>query len=102
LPADKKLLAYIREAMKLNEENIRVVKKKKPSLKPVEPPGYFFDALQSNKQAIVNFKGFSNSDKKEYVDWITEAKTEETRGKRLAEAVKWIAEGKKRNWKYIR
>jgi uncharacterized protein YdeI (YjbR/CyaY-like superfamily) len=58
--------------------------------------------MQSNKQAIAHFEGFSNSDKKEYVDWITEAKTEETRGKRLAEAVKWIAEGKKRNWKYIR
>ena len=101
LPPDKKIVTYILEAMKLNEEKIKVVKKKKPSPKKIESPGYFMDALCANKQALAHFERFSNSDKKEYVEWITEAKREETRSKRLAEAVEWIAEGKKRYWKYM-
>jgi len=46
------------------------------------------------------FEGFSASCKREYIEWIAEAKREETRDKRIAQAVEWIAEGKQRNWKY--
>ena len=50
--------------------------------------------------ATENFQAFAPSCRKEYVEWIEEAKRPETRAKRLGEAVGWIAEGKRRNWKY--
>jgi uncharacterized protein YdeI (YjbR/CyaY-like superfamily) len=63
-------------------------------------PAYFKNAL--TKKAMKTFEGFSTSQKKEYVDWVTEAKTEVTRQQRLSTAVEWMAEGKIRNWKYVR
>ena len=54
------------------------------------------------KKALKTFEAFSNSNKKEYVSWITGAKTEATREKRMAEAVAWMSEGKIRNWKYLK
>jgi uncharacterized protein YdeI (YjbR/CyaY-like superfamily) len=58
--------------------------------------------LKNNTKALATFEGFSYSNKKDYVEWVTEAKTEETRSKRLATALEWMAEGKVRNWKYLR
>ena len=58
-------------------------------------------ALKKNKQARATFDAFSPSCKREYVDWIVEAKREETRQRRVAQAVEWMAEGKQRNWKYM-
>jgi len=57
-------------------------------------------ALKKNKKASATFEGFSYSHKKEYVDWITEAKREETKSQRLATTVAWLTEGKPRHWKY--
>jgi uncharacterized protein YdeI (YjbR/CyaY-like superfamily) len=57
-------------------------------------------ALKKNKKALKTFEEFAYSHKKEYLEWITEAKTEETRLKRMTTAIEWIAEGKGRNWKY--
>jgi uncharacterized protein YdeI (YjbR/CyaY-like superfamily) len=57
-------------------------------------------ALQKNKKALTTFEGFSYSHKKEYVEWITEAKREETREQRLATTIQWLSQGKARNWKY--
>jgi uncharacterized protein YdeI (YjbR/CyaY-like superfamily) len=57
-------------------------------------------ALKKNKAAAKVFAGFSTSCKREYADWITEAKRPETKEKRVTQAVEWIAEGKQRNWKY--
>jgi uncharacterized protein YdeI (YjbR/CyaY-like superfamily) len=57
--------------------------------------------LRKNKKAAVTFNGFSHTNKKEYLEWITEAKREETRSKRLQTAVAWMAQGKPRNWKYL-
>jgi uncharacterized protein YdeI (YjbR/CyaY-like superfamily) len=65
-------------------------------------PPYFTAALKKNKKAKVNFDAFTYSKQKDYVDWLTEAKTEETRGRRLETSVEWLAEGKSRNWKYER
>ena len=56
--------------------------------------------MKKNKKALATFEGFSYSNKKEYVEWVTEAKREETRDSRLKQAVAWMAEGKSRNWKY--
>ena len=63
-------------------------------------PEYFTKAVKKNKDAFKTWESFSNSHRKEYVSWIIEAKTEETRKKRLDTAVEWISEGKGRHWKY--
>ncbi len=63
-------------------------------------PDYLTAALKKNKKALAAFEAFSYSHKKEYVEWITEAKREETRQKRIETMLIWLAEGKSRNWKY--
>lgn len=103
LPSDKKIIAYIKEAMKLNDLGIKVQKKEKQKdVEPIQTPDYFLAALKKNQSAKKTFELFSPSCKKEYVDWIKDAKTEVTRNKRLTQALEWMAEGKKRNWKYER
>ncbi len=67
---------------------------------PVEVPDDLTAALKKNAKARKTFDGFSPSARREYVQWLTEAKREETRQKRLTQAVEWMAEGKQRNWKY--
>ncbi len=100
LPPDKKLIAWIKEAMALNDKGIKLPGKSNKEQKELVIPGYFLKALEKNKKAREVFNGFAYSHKKEYLQWVTEAKTEETRLRRLATAIEWIAEGKGRNWKY--
>lgn len=102
LPSDKIILSYLIEAVKLNEEGVSVPRKKLSEKKELEIPGYFLEALKNNDKAIKTFENFSYANKKEYVEWVTEAKTESTREKRLKTAVEWMAEGKIRNWKYMK
>jgi uncharacterized protein YdeI (YjbR/CyaY-like superfamily) len=102
LPADKVLLGYIKEAARLNEEGIKVVKAPKPKTpKPVVVPTDLASALKQNKKAHQTFASFSPSHQREYVEWLTEAKRDETRVKRLETTLAWLAEGKPRNWKYM-
>lgn len=99
LPPDKVMIALIHQAVELNEKGIKVAKKpvdKKELVVPVD----LTKALSTNKAAKAAFDKFSYSHKKEYVQWIEEAKTEPTRNKRLATTVEWLSEGKSRNWKY--
>jgi uncharacterized protein YdeI (YjbR/CyaY-like superfamily) len=65
-------------------------------------PKDFAAALKKSKKAAASFEAFPPSHKREYIEWITEAKTDETRQRRMATAVEWIAQGKGRNWKYER
>lgn len=99
LPADRLLLSYIRAAVKLNEEGppARVKSKPKP---PPRTPSDLAAALKNHKKASEIFSSFSPSCKREYIEWITEAKRSETRAKRVATTVEWLAQGKQRNWKY--
>jgi uncharacterized protein YdeI (YjbR/CyaY-like superfamily) len=105
LPAQKVLLGYIRKAVALNEAGIKA-----PAHTRAEPgekreltvPACLVAALEKNKLAQANFEKFSYSHKKEYVEWLTGAKREDTRQKRLRTAVAWIAKGKSQNWKYMR
>ena len=69
-------------------------------MKEIVVPDYLTAALKKNKPAQKTFDNFPPSCRKEYVEWITEAKTEPTREKRLAQTLEWLAEGKRRNWKY--
>ncbi|HRI78885.1 MAG TPA: YdeI/OmpD-associated family protein [Cyclobacteriaceae bacterium] len=103
LPSDKILAQYINEACRLNDDGIKVVKPKKLAVKKrLIVPADFKKALTSNKKVLAIFDAFSYSNKKDYLEWITEAKSSETRQRRLTAAIEWIAEGKIRNWKYAR
>ena len=98
LPSDKVLLGYIRQAVELNEAGVKIPKPKKKA--PVVVPAYFLAALKKNKKALATFEAFPPSHKREYVRWITEAKREETRARRIKSAIELLAKGKSRNWKY--
>lgn len=101
LPSAKKMIAWIKEAMKLNELGIKLpAKPKSTEKKELVVPEYFVKTLSKNKKAAATFEKFAYSHKKEYLEWITGAKTEETRNSRMATALEWLAEGKSRNWKY--
>jgi uncharacterized protein YdeI (YjbR/CyaY-like superfamily) len=101
LPEDNVLLGYIKEAARLNDAGIRPPPRPRSrEKKPLVVPGYFLAALKKNKKALTTFENFSPGHKKEYVEWITEAKGEDTRQRRVESATQWMAEGKSRNWKY--
>ncbi len=103
LPADKKIIAWIKEAMELNDKSIKLPAKiKATEKKEMAVPGYFNAALDKNKKAKKVFDTFAYSHKKEYIEWIAGAKTEATRNKRMATAIEWIAAGKGRNHQYER
>ena len=100
LPSKKELTRYIKLAMKLNDEGVKVERQKKPKKPDIPVPAYVRAALKKNKKANDAFEAFSPSHRREYLEWITEAKTEATRERRLNTALEWMAEGKSRNWKY--
>ena len=102
IPPDKKIIGWIKEAMKLNDASVKVPKAKPVGLVNLVIPAFFSAALAKNKKALAAFEKFSPSQKKEYAEWLTEAKTVPTREKRMVQALEWIAEGKIRNWKYVR
>jgi len=103
LPSDKKLLNYYRQAagfVATGQRTKSIVRPRKSSKPKPEVPAELAAALKKNKAAAKVFAGFSPSCQREYADWIADAKRPETREKRIATAIEWIAEGKQRNWKY--
>jgi uncharacterized protein YdeI (YjbR/CyaY-like superfamily) len=102
LPSKKTLVAYLKKAKALNDAGTKVERQPTAPKKPIRTPTFFTAALKKNKKAAAAFEGFSPSHKREYLEWLTDAKTEETRNKRVAQAIQWMAEGKPRNWKYMR
>jgi uncharacterized protein YdeI (YjbR/CyaY-like superfamily) len=102
LPNEKTLTSYVRKAAELNEKGVQAPwrgrQKRKP---PLTIPDYFGAALKKNAKARKTFENFSTSQRREYVEWVTEAKREETRKQRLVTSMEWLAEGKVRNWKYL-
>jgi uncharacterized protein YdeI (YjbR/CyaY-like superfamily) len=100
LPSDKILIAVIKEAARLNEENIKITATAKPAKPTLETPDDLLAALKKNKKALKAFEEFSPSHRREYIEWITEAKTEATRNKRIQTTLEWLIQGKSRNWKY--
>jgi uncharacterized protein YdeI (YjbR/CyaY-like superfamily) len=101
LPKGSVLVGYVREAARLNTEGVKAPRQPKAPKKPLATPPDLTSALKRNARARATFEGFSPSHKREYVEWITEARTEETRKKRLGTAIEWMAEGKPRMWKYM-
>lgn len=100
LPEDSILIDYIRNAVKLNEEGVKVASKPGQPRTELIVPDYLNDVLKENPKARENFEKFSYSHKKEYIQWFNDAKTEATKQKRIATALEWLTEGKPRHWKY--
>jgi uncharacterized protein YdeI (YjbR/CyaY-like superfamily) len=98
LPNEKALIGYVRKAAELNEKGIKASDRKKR--KPLPVPAYLTAALKKNAKARKTFENFSPSQRRDYIEWVTEAKREETRRQRLKITLEWLAQGKPRNWKY--
>ena len=102
LPRPKEFTALVRKAAALNAAGVKVPRRA-PAMKPaVKTPADLMKALRANTKALDAFKAFSPSHKREYITWITEAKTDETRQRRVMTAVDWIEHGKSRHWMYAR
>ena len=103
LPSKKILAGYIKKAALLNEQGVKEPRaKRKAAPKALTIPADLAAAFKKSKKAQAGFDALSPSHKREYLEWITEAKGAETRARRLAQAIEWMAEGKSRNWKYER
>ena len=95
------MAGYIKQAMKLREDGVKNPARSKPRKKAaLVVPSELTSALKKNKKAAAAFKEFPPSHKREYADWISEAKREDTRKRRADTAVEWMAEGESRNWNY--
>lgn len=101
-PAKEELGRYIRLAMQLNDADVSTPRRGKAAVArpPTELPDDLAAALQRNRKAAAVFAAFAPSQRREYVEWITEAKRAETRSRRLAQTIEWVAQGKPRHWKY--
>ncbi|GFZ96220.1 YdeI/OmpD-associated family protein [Dyella caseinilytica] len=102
LPGKKELAAYVRKAMAVNETGTKQPRPKAARKPSPALPSDFAALLKQHAAARKHYEAFSPSAQREYVDWITEAKTDATRQKRMATAVEWLTEGKHRNWKYMK
>lgn len=101
LPPDRVLLDWIRQAAALNEKGVKLPRQSKKARRVLSIPADLRAALSKNKKAFASFEGFSFTNRKEYVEWLCEAKREETRARRLETAIAWMEKGKPRNWKYM-
>ena len=102
LPGEAVLAKIVKAAAKLNDDNVVVPRPKAKPKAPIPVPPYFAAALKKNKKALAVFDAFPPSHRREYLEWITDAKTQETRDRRMTQALEWIADGKGRNWKYMK
>jgi uncharacterized protein YdeI (YjbR/CyaY-like superfamily) len=101
LPLDDVIVGLVKQAVMLNDAKIKLPRKPKLLRQELLIPDYFNEALKENAHALHTFESFSYSNKKEYVEWFSEAKTEKTKNERLVSAIQWLSEGKTRNWKYL-
>jgi len=101
LPTKRAILRYIKEAMRLNEAGIKRPKVRKAPKKALPAPADLAAGLRKNAKARAAWAAFSASARREYIEWITEAKREETRAERLKTTLLWVSQGKQRNWKYM-
>lgn len=100
LPPDDIIISYIEEAARLNEVGLKVPAGKKAPKKELPVPEALQKELNKHPRANKTFTDFSPSHRREYIEWISEAKTDATREKRISTAITWMEEGKSRNWKY--
>jgi len=101
LRSERELIDYVRKAVELNKRGIKQTRAKSTAKRRLTVPADLKSALLKNAKARKTFEEFSYSHKKEYVQWITDAKRDETRQKRLKTAIEWLAQGKPQNWRYM-
>ena len=101
LPAKRILLRYVKTAMRLNEEGIKAPPKHRPRKKAAPMPADLGAGLKQNAKARAAWAAFGPGARREYIEWITEAKRPATRAERLKTTLQWVAQGKPRNWKYM-
>ena len=99
MPPDALIIRTIKAAVALNVAGLRPSREQKRKPPPKAPP-YLVAALVKNAKARATYERFTPAQRREYVDWLKDAKQEATRNRRLATTVAWLAEGKQRNWKY--
>jgi len=100
LPSDAKLIAYIKKAVKLNQQGVKVPGRAKRKATPRRVPAYLGAALKTSPKAAATFKALSTSHRNEYVEWIAAAKQQATRDRRLATTLEWLVKGRNFNWRY--
>jgi uncharacterized protein YdeI (YjbR/CyaY-like superfamily) len=101
LPPDEVIVDFIKQHMKLNDDGIKIEKINKPTKELIIPEELII-ALEDNPKAQKTFEKFPPSQKREYAEWIIDAKTEDTKNKRLKQSIEWLEEGKPKNWKYMK
>lgn len=102
LPPEQEMAALLRRAVELNEQGVKAPRTRTGSRPDVPVPEPLLEALAAHGGPLERWEAFAPSHRREYAEWIADAKTEATRARRVATAVEWIAEGKSRNWKYGR
>jgi uncharacterized protein YdeI (YjbR/CyaY-like superfamily) len=102
LPPKKALVALIKKAAALNDAGVKEPRAPKRAPAPVKTPAILTSAFKAHRKAKAGYDAMPPSHRREYIEWITEAKSDDTRERRLAQALEWMAEGKSRNWKYER
>lgn len=102
LPTRAAFAKAVRRAVELNATGVKSPRKKAPARPPIPMPPEFARALRAAKAARATFEAFAPSHQREYLEWITDAKRDETRLKRIEQSIEWLAAGKHRNWKYER
>lgn len=102
LPDLETIEGQIREAVRLTEEGVKPRRVVKRSEGEAAVPPELAEALAEDDVASSVFDGFPPSARRDYCEWIAEAKRPETKARRVAEAVTWIGESKRRHWKYER
>ena len=102
LPPKKTLAGYVKKAVELKKQGVKPVRNKTRTIKPLATPDWFTAALKKHRAAAATFAALPPSQQRDYVEWLTDAKTDATRERRLTTTLAWLAEGKPRNWKYMK
>jgi uncharacterized protein YdeI (YjbR/CyaY-like superfamily) len=100
LPPAEEMKAKLLAASDTIRQGGGMARAKKAPREAIPMPDDFAQALEAQSAAQAVFEGFPPSARREYLEWVVEAKQPATRAKRIAQAVEWLAEGKRRNWKY--
>jgi len=102
LPSDRVLARLVKAAVALNGSGTKVARPARAKKAPLRTPHDLMNALRANRAALATFETFTPGHRREYVEWVVSAKRAPTRERRIAQAVRWMAEGRTQNWKYAR
>ena len=102
LPPDAEIVRFLRKAAAMKRGATPAVARRARRKRAPAVPEDLGRALKRNPRARAAFDAFSPSKRRDYIEWLDEAKRDETRSRRLETALAWMEEGKSRNWRYER